>query len=132
MPIASRHGWEGEEYSFYAHLLEFKMLQMALDHFFKEVVDGNVPLGPPSPEDEWWDRAIQDELVTRYSEPWCLIFEALADIRERLQDAGIPLDRVRISDGLRVTVTNGRRADSWTVGENEEPVTWERGARGES
>jgi|SRR5213592_862817 len=127
MPIASCHGWEGEEFSFYAHLLEFKMLQMALDHFFKEVVDGNVPLGPPSPADEWWDRAIQDELVTRYSEPWCLIFEALADIRERLQYAGIPLDRIRISDGLRVTVTNGRRGDSWTVGENEEPVTWERG-----
>jgi hypothetical protein len=118
MPISSRSGREGEEFSFYAHLIEFKMLQMALDHFFKEVVDGNVPLGPPDPDGNWWERPIQDELVTRYSEPWCLIFEALADTRERLTEAGIPLDRLRIDENLRVTVTDRRGS--------EEKVVWER------
>lgn len=120
MPISSQHGWEGEEYSFYAHLIEFKMLQMALDHFFEEVVDGNVPLGPPSPDEQWWDRPIQGELVTRYSEPWCLIFEALADMRERLQDAGIPLDHIRISDSLRVTAVDRRGS------RDEDQVIWQR------
>jgi hypothetical protein len=118
VPISSRSRYEGEEFSFYAHLIEFKMLEMALDHFFREVVDGNVPLGPPDPDGHWWEQPIVNEMVNRYSEPWCLIFEALADVRERLQEAGIPLDRIRIDESLRVTVTDRRGS--------EDKVVWER------
>jgi hypothetical protein len=118
VPISSRSQREGEEFSFYGHLIEFKMLEMALDHFFREVVDGNVPLGPPDQDGHWWERSIQNEMVNRYSEPWCLIFEALADTRERLEEAGIPLDRLRIDESLRVTVTDRRGS--------EEVVVWER------
>jgi hypothetical protein len=118
VPISSRHEWHSDEYHFYGHLIEFKLMQMALDHFFEKVVDGNLPLGQPDPDGRWWERRILDELVTRYSEPWCLIFEALADARERLADSDIPIDRIIVNESLRVTVTDRRGS--------EEVVVWER------
>jgi hypothetical protein len=102
MPITSKHGSEGEEFSFYADLIQFKAVEMALDHFFMEVVQGNVPL--TDTPDLWWEREIIPERVNRYSQPWCLLFEALSMAMSKMTNNGIPLDKVEFDTNLKAII----------------------------
>lgn len=113
MPTTSKRDAHLEDFSLYAELWEFRITAMALDHFFDEVVEGNVPL---TTAESWWDRKVVPERVNRYSENWAIVFEGLARMRERLEESGIPLDRIRIDESLRFEYHDPRRGD--------EPITW--------
>lgn len=116
-PGARVRGGATEEMSLYAPLIEYRIAAMALDHFFENAVEANVPLETALSASGWWHRKIVHERVNRFSERWCLLFEAMATFRERVQDQ-IPLDNVQIADDLTVTwdVRDGRR--------DPETVTW--------
>lgn len=122
MPIKSSRDGFSEEKSLYAPLIEYTVLEMALDHFFKEVVEGNVPLsGTDGPD--WWAQGVVPERVTRYSQNWCVLYECLSALRERLDSQGIYADQVQIDANLNFTWKSNRREYDpvpieWT--ENEE------------
>jgi hypothetical protein len=115
MPTTSKRGAHTEDFSLYAELWEFRITAMAMDHFFENVVDGNVPL---TSHPEWWHRQVVSERVTRFSENWAIVFEGLARMRQRLEESSIPIDRIRVDESLRFEYHDARRGD--------EPITWER------
>lgn len=108
----SRGSWD-EEMSSYATLWEWAVVRMALDHFFKDVVEGNVPL--TNDGSEWWERRVVHSQVTPYHKNWALLFEGLANARGRL-DGNVPHSTVQISEALEFTYDDRRNG---TV-----PITW--------
>lgn len=115
MPINCKRDGFIEEKSLYAPLIEYRVMTMALDHFFKEVVEGNLPLGTSEP---WWERSIVPERVNRYSQNWCLMFECLAQLRDRIEQQGIYADQVQIDANLAFTYRSNRRPG------DPEPIEW--------
>lgn len=102
-----------EEMSLYAPLVDYRVMAMALDSFFENVVEANVPLESHLVSG-WWHRKIVHERVNRFSERWCLIYECIANLRERLVDQ-MPLDNVDIAPDLTVTWSaNGREPETLT------------------
>lgn len=115
MPIKSdgKSGGYTDENTLYARLWEYAVMALALDHFFTEVVEGNVPLDANEP---WFQRSVVPERVNRYSEPWCLLFEGLSRVRARLEDQ-VGYSAVRFDHNLRATYTDRRGNEavlSWT------------------
>jgi hypothetical protein len=90
---------------------------MALDHFFNEVVEGNVPLANTNGT-VWWEERIVTERVNRYSQNWCLLYECLAHLRERIESQGVYQDQVQIDQNLAFTFKSNRRDHP------PEPITW--------
>ena len=117
MALKSKHQYHAEDFSLYATLLEHKVMAMALDHFFREVVEGNVPLESMS-TDTWWEYDIVPERVNRFSQPWCLLYEALAQARRKLTNQGTPLHRVTIDENLHAKIETRYGV---------EDITWEPG-----
>lgn len=106
-----------EEKSLYAPMIEYRVMTMALDHFYREVVEGNLPLLMEGSA-VWWENRIVPELVNRYSKNWCLLYECLAHLRERIEEQGIYADQVQIDANLAFTYKSNRRDHS------PEPITW--------
>ena len=118
MPISSRSDNHREEKSLYAPLIEYATMILALDHFFREVVEGNVPLTSDPDGSEWWQRRILPERVNAYSRNWCVLFESLAQLRERIEEQGIYANQISIDANLNFTYASRR-------GRDPEPITWE-------
>jgi hypothetical protein len=118
MPATCKRDGFQEDMSLYAETWEYAVMALALDHFYREVVEGNVPLNGDQP---WWEQRIVAERVGRYAEPWCLLFEGLSSLRSRLESQ-VPYSVVEIDQNLRFTYTGRRRRDS----DAAEPITWER------
>lgn len=115
MPARSKSSgrWD-EEFSSYAPLWQWAIVRMALDHFFEDVVEGNVPLTVL--HDVWWEQRVIPERVTKYHTNWALLFEGLADARLRL-DSNVPHTYVQISEALEFAYSDRRDGPS--------PITWE-------
>lgn len=105
---SSRAGWEHEK-SLYAPTIEYTVMTLALDHFFREVVEGNLPLNPQDHGGPWWEQSIVPERVNRYSRNWCLLYECLSHLRERIESQDIYADQVKIDEGLNFTWRSNRR-----------------------
>lgn len=105
----SRHE---EEFGVYAECLEWETVTMALDSFFREVIDGNVPL---TNAEDWWQRQIIPDRVNRFNANWCLLFTAIAMFRERVGET-IPKN-VRADENLRW--------EALTRGGDWKPLVWE-------
>jgi len=121
VPARCKHDGYMEDLSLYAETWEYAIMALALDHFYREVVEGNVPLtNRGDPTEQWWEQRIVTERVTRYSEPWCLLYEGLSHLRDRLESQ-VPYSVVEIDQNLRFTYTGRRSRDG------AEPITWERG-----
>lgn len=117
---ANRDGYL-EEKSLYAPMVEYTVMGMALDHFFKEVVEGNVPLTNHNGT-VWWQQNIVTERVNRYSQNWCLLYEFLSHLRDRLEEQGIYADQVQIDANLNFTFKSNRREyDPVPIEWTEEP-----------
>ena len=111
MPPTSKDSggnWQ-EEVSFYCPLWEWAVVRMALDHFFKDVVEGNVPLTDEA--EDWWGERVVAERVTRFHKNWALLFEGLAAFRDRM-DNNVPHSQVSISEALEFTYKDRRRGDA--------------------
>lgn len=106
MPIKSKTDGFAEEKSLYAPTVEYAVMILALDHFFAEVVEGNLPLNTA---ERWWDREIVNERVNRYSRNWCLLYECLSHLRDRLEEQGIYAEQVQIDETLAFTYKSHRR-----------------------
>lgn len=118
MPTSSKSDGYQEENSLYAQLWEYRVTVMALDHFFAEVIEGNVPLTNGDP---WWDRGIVVERVNQYSKPWCLLFEAVSTMRERIESQ-VMHSLVEIDQNLKMSYHRRGKADgdeiTWVADEN--------------
>jgi hypothetical protein len=101
MPIKDGNSIAQEDYTLYCELWEWKIIVMALDHFFEEIVQGNVPLTEAEP---WWDRNVIPERVTRFHKNWALLFEGLSRARQRLTESGIPMNYMEIDPNLNMVV----------------------------
>ena len=114
MPPTSKSGgnWQ-EEVSFYCPLREWAVIRMALDHFFKDVVEANVPL--TNHAEDWWGEKVVAERVTRFTKNWALLYEGLAAFRDRM-DSNVPHSLVSINEALEFTFTDRRRGDT--------PIEW--------
>jgi hypothetical protein len=88
--------------------------RMALDHFFKDVVEGNVPL--TNDGEDWWDERVIPERITKYHKQWALVFEGLAAFRQGM-DNGVPHQLISVNESLEFTTTDRRRG-------GEEPIEW--------
>lgn len=121
MPIKSRtDGFLGEN-SLYAPIQEFATLVLALDHFYREVVEGNAPLTNRGDSTErWWEQRVVPERVNRYSRNWCLLYEVLASLRERIEAQSVRYEEVRIDADLNFTYHGHRRGQD----EPAEPMEW--------
>jgi hypothetical protein len=106
MPIKCDRDGFIEEKSLYAPLIEYRVMILALDHFFREVVEGNLPL---SGTDNQWEQGIVPERVTRYSKNWCVLYETLAHLRERVEEQGIYADQVTVDANLDFAFKSNRR-----------------------
>lgn len=82
MPISCSDHNLHEEHIVCVEDWEAAIMVLALDHFFAEVVEGNLPLNQA---ESWWNREPVPERVNRYSENWAVLFEGLARVRERLE-----------------------------------------------
>jgi len=123
MPAKCNYDGFMEDMTLYAEVWEYAIMVMALDHFYREVVEGNVPLtNRGDPTEPWWEQRIVPERVNHYSEPWCLLFEGLAQLRGRI-DNQVPYSHVQIDANLRFTYTSHRSHGK------DEPITWDRGER---
>ena len=115
MPLADRDRLRTatDDNSLYAELWEYALGVMALDHFFAEVIEGNVPLDANA---QWWERKIVPERVNRYSQPWCLVFEGVARLRGRIESQ-ISHSQVTFDHNLVGTSherRDGKRELKWT------------------
>lgn len=110
---ASSSNWQ-EEQSCYAPLWQWRVVCMALDHFFADVVEGNVPLTKDG--EDWWDERVIPERVTRYHKQWALVFEGLAGFRQNLSN-NVAYELVTVTEALEFTTTDRRRG-------GEEAIEW--------
>jgi hypothetical protein len=117
MPIKCARDGFIEEKTLYAPLIEYAVMVQALDNFFDEVVQGNVPLVTDNGV-KWWERQIVAERVNRYSQNWCVMFECLAHLRGRLEEQGIYADQITIDPNLRFSFKSNRRSAG------PEPIEW--------
>jgi hypothetical protein len=116
MPIRCKRDGFSEERSLYAPLIEYRVMTLALDHFFKEVVEGNLPLS--GSDNQWWEQGIVPERVNRYSKNWCVLYECLSQLRERIESQGVYADQVQIDANLDFTFKSNRREHP------PEPIEW--------
>lgn len=107
MPARSKsQGTWDEEFSSYAPMWEWAIVRMALDHFFRDVVEGNVPL--TNGRENWFEERVVEERVTRYHRNWALLFEGLADARLRLE-GNVPHGYIKVSESLEFTFDERRK-----------------------
>jgi hypothetical protein len=103
----SKGEWDAD-YGIYRELWQWAIARMALDYFFEELVQGNVPL---TDEEDWWRRRVIPERVTRFSTNWALVFEGLARFRETIED-NVPHPAIHIDPNLHFTY-EGKKPLEW-------------------
>jgi len=117
MPIKGpANGYHRNDLTVYMSQIGRAALLMALDHYFHDVVEANVPLEDAG-EDKWAYRKIIPSRVNRFNENWCVLFEALAQVKANALDQSPEV--VRADTGLTLAWTTRRRGDrDW------HPLVW--------
>ena len=103
MPAICKNDSFNDNMSLYGPRWEYTIMAMALDHFFREVVEGNVPLTGDHGDERWWTQYVVVERVNRFNQNWCLLYEGLAHMRESMGEQGIGFDQIKIDANLKFT-----------------------------
>jgi hypothetical protein len=118
MPVKGPSGgYHRTDLSVYMTNLGRAALLMALDHYFHDVIEGNVPLEDlDASGGAWCHLKVVPERVNRFNANWCVLFEALAQVKANALDQSPEVVR---ADANLNWATKVRRETDW------KPLTWQ-------